>query len=971
MLGPAVDHQRTIVRTGGLLQSGGDTTILGNATEPMAEDGEETRLPRGTPVDRYVIIDTLGAGGMGVVYVAYDPELDRRVAIKVLLPSLVGEGRPRLIREAQAIARISHPNVVAVYDVGELDGSVFVAMELIEGRTLGKWLREQARTIPQILDAFRQAGRGLAAAHAADLIHRDFKPDNALVGDDGRVRVVDFGLARGRGSDDSISPTSGVLSSSLDEALTEAGAVMGTPAYMAPEQLAGRAATAASDQFSFCVALYEALYGERPFAGDTLASLSVAVYQGDIRSPSSGRSVPSWLRRVLLRGLQTRIEDRYPTMEALLAELSQDPSARRRRVAGGSLLGVAALAAAALAYRSGATREHSPCAAATQDASAVWNDERRHDLAAAFADTGLVHAPDTWSRVERQIDQYVASWSDHATAACEATHVAGTQSPARLELRRRCLGERLQRLDAVLEVMEQPNSTVVNKAVGSARGLPDLAGCDDVTALEAGVAPPEQPQTRAEVEQIEAILAGIEALSSAARYREQVERLEVLLSRARATEYLPVVAAVEHALANAQLSLDLPEGSAMIRTAFRDSIAAGDDRRAAMLAVDIGLELGYDQRLHEQGREWLAIADALVLRIGGDTGIEIGLTNAYAIIAVREARFDEAQALFERLVQMQRADDPDSPNLMVALMNLGSAYAERRKFGPAREYMEEAAAVGERILGPQHPSLSSLWANLASVSMMQNEYGVAKAQLSRTLELQRRVLGERHLDVARSLAILAIVERNLGDPAASERLQREALDIRREHNGDDHPEVAESLRNLAYPVRDQGRFDEAIELVREAEEIASRRLPPEHLEHGINASTLATLLAEKGLFAEALVEAERAVSLTESSPRGPTDSLGARRVKGWAERALGRSALSLVTLEEALRIAAAHGTEDDEEAIALLRFELAATLVDMDRDPARAHELATQARDGLRNASQGYERERTRVDAWLREHPSP
>ena len=162
MLGPAVDHQRTLVRTG-LLQSGGETTILGDVTEPMRQDDADTRLPRGTPIDRYVVVDTLGAGGMGVVYAAYDPELDRRVAIKVLLPSLVGEGRPRLIREAQAIARISHPNVVAVHDVGELDGSVFVAMEFVEGRTLGKWLRAEQRSIPEILEVFEQAGRGLAA----------------------------------------------------------------------------------------------------------------------------------------------------------------------------------------------------------------------------------------------------------------------------------------------------------------------------------------------------------------------------------------------------------------------------------------------------------------------------------------------------------------------------------------------------------------------------------------------------------------------------------------------------------------------------------------------------------------------------------------------------------------------------------------------------------------------------------------
>ena len=355
---------------------GDDETLIGeNTSGEHRRNFDPQRLARGAAVDRYVIVDQLGAGGMGVVYVAYDPELDRRVAIKILHDDLVRDGRTRLIREAQAIARIAHPNVVSVYDVGETAGSVFVAMEMIDGQTLGGWLGAEPRSLAEILGVFIQAGEGLAAAHAADLVHRDFKPDNALRGDDGRVRVLDFGLARGRGTEESISPADGLTTSNLDLALTEVGAVMGTPAYMSPEQLAGQLATAASDQFAFCVALYEALYGERPFPSDTFESLATAVLEGNVREPPADRKVPGWLRQVLLRGLSSDPGARHPSMHALLQQLRHDPGQRRRRIGMTGAVVVGGVLVAALAYRSGANKG-SPCTTAGEAVEAVWNDAR-------------------------------------------------------------------------------------------------------------------------------------------------------------------------------------------------------------------------------------------------------------------------------------------------------------------------------------------------------------------------------------------------------------------------------------------------------------------------------------------------------------------------------------------------------------------------------------------------------------------
>jgi serine/threonine protein kinase/class 3 adenylate cyclase len=311
----------------------------------------------GTRIGRYVIDRVLGEGGMGAVYLAKDPELDRQVAIKLLHPALSSnpEHRTRLLREAQAMARISHPHVVAVHDVVTWEGQLFVAMEYVEGSTLRDWMRTR-RSLRQILELFRKAGEGLAAAHAAGLIHRDFKPGNVLIGVDGSVQVSDFGLARTATapsepesvSSPSPSPAPAAL---LAQELTQAGLVMGTPGYMAPEQMMLQPVDARSDQFSFCVALYETLYGQRPFKGSDSNALIEAIYARQLQPPRTRTRVHAWIHEALLRGLSAEPGERFPTMEALLSALGQDPEAQessrarfRKRVRRGVVLGALATA---------------------------------------------------------------------------------------------------------------------------------------------------------------------------------------------------------------------------------------------------------------------------------------------------------------------------------------------------------------------------------------------------------------------------------------------------------------------------------------------------------------------------------------------------------------------------------------------------------------------------------------------------
>ena len=268
------------------------------AIEPAARHrAEPPTLVPATRVDRFLILDKLGQGGMGTVYAAYDTLLDRKVAMKVVRPdrrTAVGgvPPRERLLREAQAMARLRHPNVVAVLEVGELGDDVYLTLELIEGQTLKAWLRATRRPWRAVVDAFVAAGRGLAAAHAAGLVHRDFKPDNVLIGKDGRIQVADFGVvSMSHGPREPTSSRDAAAGDSGD--FTFSGLRVGTPAYMAPEQHAGAVVDARADQFSFCVALWEGVFGERPFVSDPQVPVAerVVLQQLSPRRPSQNMPV--------------------------------------------------------------------------------------------------------------------------------------------------------------------------------------------------------------------------------------------------------------------------------------------------------------------------------------------------------------------------------------------------------------------------------------------------------------------------------------------------------------------------------------------------------------------------------------------------------------------------------------------------------------------------------------------------------
>ncbi|MCA9710852.1 MAG: serine/threonine protein kinase [Myxococcales bacterium] len=383
--------------------------------------------PRTTPtkIGRYTVLDLLGVGGMGVVCTAYDPKLDRKVALKLLRKKAGGEsrnstGQARLIREAQSLAKLTHPNIVTVHDVDKVDGQIYMAMEYVDGVSLDKWMLQAERSWREVVDVFVQSARGLAAAHAAGITHRDFKPANVLIGKDKRVLVVDFGLAKSHDAEDKSqsdldSERSGkllprrpdpaevlrergslmdVIGTTQDTKLTQVGRTVGTPAYMAPEQFLGLTVGPETDQFSFGVALFESLYGYLPFPDDDRDELVERVTEGRVSEPPKDTPVPGWVHRVVLRALQQRPEDRYPSMDALIAALQADPAKRRRR----ALLAAGAAVLTGLSVwgvAQGLTAEN-VCTGAAERMDEVWNDGRRAEIGAAFRASSLSFAPDQW-----------------------------------------------------------------------------------------------------------------------------------------------------------------------------------------------------------------------------------------------------------------------------------------------------------------------------------------------------------------------------------------------------------------------------------------------------------------------------------------------------------------------------------------------------------------------------------------------
>lgn len=919
------------------------------------------RLLGATPgairLDRYVLGERIGEGGSGMVYRANDPALGRDVAIKLLRPSSARAlGEARLLREARALATLSHPNVVVVHDVGTYDPGalgtaepgddtrgVYVVMELLAGTPLSRWI-ETPRPWPQIVAVLIAAGRGIAAAHARGLVHRDFKPSNTIVcaaegGGSGagigpgigRVCVLDFGLAE-------VSRTA-LVSAVRDDDLPaeESQLVVGTPAFMSPEQHAGGEVDRRSDQYAFCVTLWQALFGTLPFTHETPVDLAVLDRLGERKRtgapplPERPR-VPRRIRKVLQRGLQPEPSRRFVDMDALLAELARSEPKRGRLVAMAGV-GVGLAIASAAVYRG----VDDPCASYGEALADRWNDVRREELATSFTATGAPFAAAASAAVTPVLDGWVDTWHQHRIATCR-----GGEHDATARLQLQCLQHGRDELDAVLERFAAADVEVVQQALSGASGLPDLGACADPSLLSRTA--PELPPSAiaARVEELRSELAAVRSLRLAARHDEGLRRLGPLGGQADAIGFGPLRAEIE--LARAMFSLHLADHAAAERalTTTLALVARSDHpvveaQAWATLLHLRGVEQGGGDEL-----QWLVeLARAHVDGVGAPVRLDIQLSNTIGLFEGLRGHHAEAIATFDRalarareegatdlvpgllggrgamhrrsgdpaaavvdfqeaIATIERELGPEHPSLATPLTNLSNAYTDMAEDQRSAEQLQRAVAVITGTWGPAHPNVGKMHTNLGGLFYRMRRYDDALRESELGLSIVQQALGADHIACANAhnnagLALLGL-ERHAEALAHFDR----ALEIRRA-KGPNHPDARRSMRNAGLALHGLGRDDEARARMQEAIEVTERELGPHH-----------------------------------------ADTIGERRELGELELALGRTDAALVVLERAFADLGECTAPHDQAA--KVRVALAKALVAAGREPTRARTLALDAR---------------------------
>jgi tetratricopeptide (TPR) repeat protein/predicted Ser/Thr protein kinase len=797
------------------------------------------RMPTGMQetgmLGRFNILDTLGAGGMGVVLAAYDPQLDRKVAIKVLRTrGLTGPRREkeaaRLLREARSMAQLSHPHVVTVYEAGTIDDRVFIAMEYIPGETLRGWLADTKRSVAEIVDVYVKAGRGLAAGHHAGLIHRDFKPDNVLVGFDGRVRVIDFGLARPTRSQQVDTPSDDEPTSAgspSNTQLTTVGTLFGTPLYMAPEQHRKAELDARADQFAFCVSLFEALYGRMPFPAHSYVELAEAVTAGKLEAPPADPDIPSRVVEAVLRGLRVDPAERFETMDMLLDALQ--PPVRRRRglVITSTALGAGVAVAITLAVvrmtSSGQPAVIDPC---TEQVVDVWDEPTKTRVRAAFLATKRIHAPDTFAHVDGELARHAATWLESKAQICKA-RATEMQTASQFEQRMRCLRDRREELRALTELFAKADAQTTDSAIAAARLLPGPDGC---LTLAPGLLEPPNPVQAAQMDALEHDLATIHATFATGNYPVAAEKVQALLARARALAYAPYEAHALFTLGQSQAGASKPADAE--RTLYEALAIAARARNDGLIA-NIWTKL-----IFVIGHQLVRYNDALALRPAAET-------------AIRRAEAD----LDSKQVAVLRID---------LAYSLGTTYLDKGEYKLANGAFEEALKLSADAFGPDRPQAANIQNSIGGSLLRAGNIFAARKAFEQSLAILEQASGPHHPDLALPLGNLGAVAQAMGGYDEATTFHQRALAIVEDIHGPNHENVGLMVYSLAVSANGREDYKGAIPYYDRSLKIFEK-MSPNHQYVGLSLIGLADCREEIGEAQQAVIDGERALEIVTAS----------------------------------------------------------------------------------------------------------
>ena len=849
-------------------------------TDPTEPADGGTRLRIGDKVGRYELLAVLGEGGMSYVYLAHDPELDRDVALKLMRVRVGTEGARRLRREAQALAQLSHPNVVPVYDAGMVGGQAFVAMEYVQGRTLRKWLRGRPGW-REIIDVMIAAGQGLAAAHARGLIHRDFKPDNVLLGDDGRVRVLDFGLARLAGvlegsimpsnPSDSIPPpppSSGGALASVEALITRADQLIGTPAYMAPEQIRRDLVDARSDVFAFGVTLYEGLFGTRPFdppvprtVGSHAATVSTTFTDLGLREPRPPprkTPVPRHVQRIVLRAVAFDPAARWQSVEAMLEALRRDPWRPWRR-AGVAAAAVAAAGAIALGASRTRPDTRALCHGGATRVEAVWASGARDAVRAAFAATKLPYANDAMESVSRAIEQYTGHLADRSDDACAATRLRGEQSEDALELRMSCYEDHWREVGALIDVLRKADAVTVKEAAHAARSLSAIDDCTDVAALRAPTPKPREPGAAAQVVSLEQRLAALMATYSIGRASDAATAGDALVADARRVGFLPIVAKAD--LWRGRAFADLADEDRSVpafRAAFSEALATREDAVLREAAIRLAQEYIYAHQPAEFDY-WADVAQAAIDRGAADPHLQSFLDHARCVALYNTGKMVERLTCLERHAGQV---EPGRPLDEWELTTLGLAAVDVGQFDRGLDYVRRGYRFAVSTYGATHPRTLEMRMYECKAQVDAGDFAGATTTCGEALQTMQQEATDNAALIARDrlYTALALVGSKHYEGARAE-LGR-AKDM-----GADESEVLEATAMLDAAT---GHPDRAVPHYRQAVADELKELPPSHPDVIGAQLELGRVLLDQGKVPEARRVLDDALAKARSAQLAPT-----------------------------------------------------------------------------------------------------
>ena len=736
------------------LREGGHARQLGIGGVLAALGKRPVAAPRLGPFE---LRKELGRGGMGIVYGAHDTRLQRQVAVKVLREDLSGDDRDAILREARSLAQLSHPHVVEVFATGVDHGQAWVAMELVEGGTLSDWAARQpddpARRQSAALAMVRDMGRGLAAAHARGIVHRDIKPGNVLVGKDGRLRIVDFGLARNPVDSQATDPTGRGLRirGDMGSNSTLTDAVVGTPRYMAPEQHEGRRCTPASDQYAWALTAWELLVGKFPFAGGTIFALHEAKARG---RPAVPRSTPvsGRILRVLARALDPDPQRRFGSMRAAVQALS--PPSRGRSVAwlgAAGVVGVAALAwPSAEAGPPGCDRSTS-----VERMEAVWDPARRERVHDAVRRARLEYAPATTAAIDGALDSFGQRWVDEHVAACRATWQERTARAEDLDARSACLRRQLTVVDRFAGRLEGDDVGVFEHVVTAVGKLPDPSLCAETSSTAPAVRSEELSDRLAAAKAAQMVGDVALAMELATSIAEQARIEDDAVAQSEALE---VVAGLAYAQRDTAVAVEAAaEGYAL-------AMASDDTRRAAVHARYAAMAAA-DAHQAEEAQRWLRHLEATHGRYTPTALEQAAAERTAAQVAWSLSDFETAQRHSARALELSADDESARARTfrVAVLGQMATIVAALGRTDEAETLGEQVLAQLEEIYGPDHPRVAGRYHELAIEAIKRGQAELAAQRFGRAHEIFAATHGPKGQRTFASATGLSVAKRHLGD----------------------------------------------------------------------------------------------------------------------------------------------------------------------------------------------------------------